>query len=101
MVSGFLTSPWLHERMDSGDATVMPTWSKPTARSSPTSSRKVGSMIINSEGYGVKEKQGWSGTCGKENGGGEKSRREDESAGRSSKEDCLRSGVSAVNGSAR
>jgi hypothetical protein len=29
MVSGFLTSPWLHERIDSGEATVMPTWSKP------------------------------------------------------------------------
>ena len=36
---GFLTSPLLQERMVSGDATVMPTWSKPTVLPRPSISR--------------------------------------------------------------
>ena len=42
---GFFTSPLDHARIESGEATVMPTWSKPRVRSSPISSRIVRSLI--------------------------------------------------------
>src|SRR5271166_5568987 len=49
IVSGFFTSPLLHERIASGDATLIATWSNPTERSSPKISRRFVSFILSTD----------------------------------------------------